>query len=212
MTIPADGSAFMAEGTVEEKYERMTRMYVGVLQLTRNGERLDISGAAYGMGAPEWKQSLDPANPGNSEGWENATSADGAQIRVRRWAMELRGDYEHPLRPGAAVGFVLGEMPGGRVTGWIEDGLTLASAGPSTARLAIDDRAREVAYDAVLSADQRATADDVRRQLERAAAEVAAAKAKADELEQKLKDWATAANGGAFEVESAVGIEKGHDK
>jgi hypothetical protein len=186
MAIPSDGRAFVAEGTVEEKYAGMTRMYVGIVQLTRNGGRIDISGAAYGVGAPEWKQSLNPARLGDSEGWETAEAVGGGAIRVRRWAMELRADYEHPLRPGPAVGFVLGEMPGGRVTGWIEDELKL-TGGPST-RLEIHeearDAARDAAYGAVLSAQQHAAAEGAQRKLEQALAEAAAAKARAEKAEE----------------------------
>jgi hypothetical protein len=164
MKIPEDGKAFVAEGTVEEKYAGMTRMYVGVLQIRRNNDRLDISGAAYGVGSPEWRHA-DPAAtvglPPDQVGWEDVEDAGGnpitdagtgRRIRVRRWAMELRADYEHPLRPGPAVGFVLGEMPGGRVTGWIEDGLTLTS--DSQTRLAIGDESEDL-LDALLTDAQK---------------------------------------------------------
>ena len=49
--------------------------------------------------------------------------------------MELRADYRHPLSAGSAVGFVLGELPGGRVTGWIEDGLELTGGPPKQLRI-----------------------------------------------------------------------------
>lgn len=152
MKIP-DSGAFVAEGTVEPKYEGLTRMNVGVIQLKGSPGNLEITGAAYGVGTPEWKQGSDPS--ADSDGWENATAA-GNTIRVRRWAMQLRGDYEHPLHPGPAVGFVLGEMPGGKVTGWIEDGLTL-TGGPKT-RLAMSDTEREI-YKAALSPEQQKVVD-----------------------------------------------------
>jgi hypothetical protein len=159
LKIPADGKAFEAAGTVERKYAEMTRMHVGVIQVTPGEDkRLDISGAAYGIGVPAW-----------GEGWETHdsdgdpyTDAAGNHIEVRPWTMQLQADYEHPLHPGPAVGFVLGEMPGGRVTGWIDDSVTLT--GDAEARLAIDDKEREV-YNAVLSDQQKETVRDVLRLL-----------------------------------------------
>jgi hypothetical protein len=135
-------------------------MYVGVLQLTRNDGKLDISGAAYGMGTPEWRTPDGTKPDVVGTGWHNAQDengrnlfdTEGKPLEVRRWAMELRADYEHPLRAGPAVGFVLGEMPGGKVTGWIEDGLTLTS--DSQLRLAIDDGRLDL-LDALLTDQQK---------------------------------------------------------
>jgi hypothetical protein len=174
MAIPSDGRAFVAEGTVEEKYAGMTRMYVGILQLTRNSGKLDISGAAYGMGAPEWKT----GKQGDPDGWEDGPqTSQGTTTRLRRWAMELRGDYEHPLHPGSAVGFVLGEMPGGKVTGWIEDELELT--GPA-GKLEIGESEQLKVYKAMLSTEEQAVVDKALASMNAAAQ----AKRQADEAEK----------------------------
>jgi hypothetical protein len=40
--------------------------------------------------------------------------------------MFLQKDSEHPhLETGEAIGFVLAQLQGGRMTGWIHEGLTL---------------------------------------------------------------------------------------
>ncbi len=163
-------------------------MSVGVLQVRRNADvegKIDITGAAYGEGAPGWTARTSSSAP---DGWED-TGPDGTpivddqgnNIRVRRWTMELRADYEHPLHPGSAVGFVLGEMPGGKVTGWIEDGLTLNGEGVQgvPTRLAIDVEERAI-YKAVLGGDQKKTVDILLKTLD--------AKKELEDENKRLKD------------------------
>jgi hypothetical protein len=100
---------FQASGTIETGDYDVARMYVGVLQLKRNPEteQVDVTAAAYGMGSADLKQI-------------GATTSE--------WTMELRADSEHPkFEPGRAVGFVLVELAGGRVTGWVDDTVELVA-------------------------------------------------------------------------------------
>jgi hypothetical protein len=99
------GTPFVASGEIGGDY-KVSRMYVGLLQVDRDPEDgLELKAAAYGMGAAEMHR------------------IDG---ETSSWAMELRPDSEHPdFEAGPAIGFVLVELAGGRVTGWIDDGVEL---------------------------------------------------------------------------------------
>ena len=107
----------VASGEIGNEYQ-VSRMYVGLLQVDRDAQDgLELKAAAYGMG-----------------------SAEMSRVDSERssWKMELRPDSEHPtFEAGPAIGFVLVELAGGRVTGWIDDGveLTAGSRGKDPTRL-----------------------------------------------------------------------------
>jgi len=104
-----DANPFIATGVIETDY-RAVRMFVGVLQLESEGSDT-ITGAAYGMGAT------------NSHSRGNGSDA---------WSMCLQHDTQEgrKLKNGPAIGFVLAELPGGQLTGWIDRGVQLAGAEP----------------------------------------------------------------------------------
>jgi hypothetical protein len=92
---------FTAIGSIERQYD-VVWMYVGVVQVKEVGGELDLDAGAYGMGLPEMK-------PGRDE-TEN------------EWSIQLQRDFEHPwLHEGNATGFVIAQLRGGKLTGWIDD-------------------------------------------------------------------------------------------
>ena len=93
-------------------------MYVGIVQLGRDDEgEIKVVAASYGMGAAA------------------ITDGDGA---FNNWSMQLQVDGDdavQELKPAAAgnkdtVGFVLAELPGGRLTGWVHQGVVLEADDP----------------------------------------------------------------------------------
>lgn len=106
---------FVASGTIEKRYKDAVRMYVGVVQLQRpqGTGQLEVKAGAYGMGSPRLKKGSDP--------------------QTKEWSMELRPDSAHQrFVAGDAVGFVLLELPGGQLSGWLDDNVKLtAPAGVS---------------------------------------------------------------------------------
>jgi hypothetical protein len=103
---------FVASGTIERLYEDPVRMYVGVVQLERDREteKLQVTAGAFGMGVGR-------LTPGPDE-------------QTQEWSMELRPDSARPpFKPGDAYGFVLVELTGGRVMGWLDDRVVLTARG-----------------------------------------------------------------------------------
>lgn len=108
---------FVASGQIGNEY-KVSRMYVGVLQVDRDlDDGLELKAAAYGMGAAEIARIDDEKN---------------------LWTLELRPDSEHPdFVPGPAIGFVLVELAGGGVTGWIDDGVELTQGSGTAGRIRV---------------------------------------------------------------------------
>ena len=99
-------SQFEASGYIGREYD-VAWMYVGLIQLgdpDADGDR-EITAGAYGMGLP--------------------ALADHDTTR-QEWKLMLQRDSEHPnLSPGKATGFVLAQVRGGKITGWIHEGIAL---------------------------------------------------------------------------------------
>src|SRR5689334_4304952 len=95
---------FVASGEIDEEYE-VIKAHVGVVQLGGKDGDLQIQAGAYGIGVPIFRH---PS--GGSKGWE----------------MHLQPDAERPnLVPGPAVGFILVELSGGRMIGWVDNHVRL---------------------------------------------------------------------------------------
>ncbi len=106
---------FVAEGTIEREYEAAW-MYAGVVQVTEavnNGETtFELDAGAYGMGKPKLEDSS--TDPGE-----------------RNWTLQLHRDSDpdkREFKPNQeAYGFVVVQLEGGGLTGWI-DKLMLTSS------------------------------------------------------------------------------------
>jgi hypothetical protein len=116
---------FTASGTIGKGYkEQITRMYVGLVQIQKtapatpngNPKRMDIeiTAGAYGAGLPQ----LSAGPNSGSLTWSMQLMQDTGEVDQPR--------QERPFNPKKpAIGFVMVELTGGRVTGWIEDEITL---------------------------------------------------------------------------------------
>ena len=102
---------FEAQGTIGKDYNVAT-MYVGIVQLAPdpdNPGKRKIAAGAYGMG------------PAATKRLRNNKDQD-------EWSMQLQDDSDddkRKLEPGTAIGFVLAQLPGGKLTGWIHEEIKL---------------------------------------------------------------------------------------
>ena len=100
-------SPFVATGYIGREYaDDIVSMYVGIVQLGQDESgNSRIESGAYGMSKPALRDH---------------------DANQKEWTMQLRRDFEKGgLRAGDAVGFVLVELAGGRVTGWIDSNVRL---------------------------------------------------------------------------------------
>jgi len=110
------GWPFIAYGTIEKEYEAVW-MHVGIIQHDDNDT---LTGAAYGIGAANIR------DKDFQTGQEIRDPATGDLLDT--WSMDLQRDSEHPdLHPGPATGFVLAQLKGGKLTGWLHHGIELKS-------------------------------------------------------------------------------------
>lgn len=102
---------FAAEAAVEagkgERYD-VAQMYVGLIQaeVSSDGD-LEITAGAYGMGPPE----IDEEAGENKRGWSLYLQKDSK-----------KGNFDQAEK---AYGFVVAQLKGGKLIGWLHEGIRL---------------------------------------------------------------------------------------
>jgi hypothetical protein len=97
-----------AKGTIEfERYD-VAYMYVGLIQTEGPLGSREITAAAYGMGPPEIDE-------------------EGGDADEHEWSMYLQQDSSRGnFDPGKlANGFVVAQVKGGKLIGWLHEGIKL---------------------------------------------------------------------------------------
>jgi hypothetical protein len=95
---------FIAQGVIDTEYA-IVQMYVGLIQTNGDGT---VAAGAYGTGVPDLNPTL------------------GA-VGEQGWSMQLQmdSDKKPQFDPGPAKGFVVVQLRGGKVTGWLDPEVAL---------------------------------------------------------------------------------------
>jgi hypothetical protein len=99
---------FEATGTFEFARYPIAHMYVGLIQIEGPEGDRTVTAGAYGMGPPEINEGV---GADDEHGWSLYLQKDSSG-----------GDFD-PEKP--AYGFVVGVVAGGKLMGWLHDGITL---------------------------------------------------------------------------------------